>query len=168
MLVLESFEPMLDALAGVELVFIGRIGWITSAQRERLEGFRESHPSFRLIVDADDETIRNYVLNARATVFVSAAEGFGLPPVESLWLGTPVIASNHLPSLEQIGDEGVCIVDPLTPASLRDAAMALLDDTFYLDKALQASRLDLPRWDCFARDIAQWTAAVHESPVARP
>jgi glycosyltransferase involved in cell wall biosynthesis len=168
MIVLEAFESILEAVPGVELVFIGRIGWITSADRERLENFRESHPSFRLVTDADDETIRNCVSNARATIFVSAAEGFGLPPVESLWLGTPVIASKHLPSLEELGDEGVCIVDPLSSATVRDTAMALLDEAFYRTKVVQASRLDLPRWECFAHGIAEWTGAVHQSPIARP
>jgi glycosyltransferase involved in cell wall biosynthesis len=164
MMVLDAFEPLLESVAGCRLVFIGRMGWITSAQRQRLERFRSSHRSFQLLSDANDDTIREHVCNARATIFVSEAEGFGLPPVESLWLGTPVIVSRQLPSLEDFGEQGTCVVDPLTPEALRQAILALIDDGWHRRKVDEAAQLDLPRWEDFARNMGEWTAAVHSSP----
>ena len=58
------------------------------------------------------------MLDSWATIYISEAEGFGLPPVESLWLGTPVVASAAIPSLEAIGPAGVHIVEPVNTIEL--------------------------------------------------
>ena len=100
-----------------------------------------------------------YVRNARATLSPSSAEGFGLPPVESLWLGTPVVASKHIPSLEQIGSRGVCQVDPLDAAGIRAAVLSLLEPDYYSKKAAEAADLELPVWKGFAEQTAAWVTA---------
>ena len=55
--------------------------------------------------------LRRLMAQARAVLMPSLAEGFGLPIVEALTLGTPVLASN-LPAHLEVGGEFACYLDP--------------------------------------------------------
>jgi glycosyltransferase involved in cell wall biosynthesis len=164
-LVLDAFEPLLRSVEGLRLTFLGRLGWADAQVAERIQMAAGNWPGFAWLSDADDNCIRQHVERARATVYVSAAEGFGLPPVESLWLGTPVIASRNLPSLEEVGSGGVHVVDPLDAATLRDVVRLFLDDSFAEAKAREASAVALPTWASFARQVAKWCNS-GEQPAA--
>jgi glycosyltransferase involved in cell wall biosynthesis len=159
-LVLDAFEPILSSVPEVELTFVGRIGWVAPELVERIGRMRERYPNFTVCPDADDGMARRYVENCRATIYVSAAEGFGLPPVESLWLGTPVIASDGIPSLEEYGSRGICLVQPLDQHCLRQAVISFLDDKFHQKKAAEARRLPLPTWASLAAQVADWLESV--------
>jgi glycosyltransferase involved in cell wall biosynthesis len=76
---------------------------------------------------ADDDLVHLY--NA-AAVFVmpSLLEGFGLPAIEAMACGAPVVVSNRGALPEVVGDAGV-VFDPDTPDGLRDALLGVLDDT---------------------------------------
>jgi glycosyltransferase involved in cell wall biosynthesis len=60
-------------------------------------------------------------------VFPSLYEGFGLPPLEAMACGTPVIASNSSSLPEVIGDTGI-MVDPLDVGALLRAIELVLRD----------------------------------------
>jgi len=66
-------------------------------------------------------------LYSLATLFLypSLYEGFGLPPLEAMACGTPVIASNAASLPEVVGDGGV-LVDPQEPAAWAEAMVSLL------------------------------------------
>lgn len=64
---------------------------------------------------------------AKLFVFPSLYEGFGLPPLEAMACGTPVIASNASSLPEVVGDAGL-LIDPHDAAGLAEAMAALLDD----------------------------------------
>jgi glycosyltransferase involved in cell wall biosynthesis len=120
-LILDVFEPLLHQIEGLRLVFLGQVGWADSCLRERVRSMANGGcPGFEHHADPSDQLIRQHVLESWATIYISAAEGFGLPPVESLWLGTPVIVSSAVPSLEAIKPVGVHIVEPLNAPNLRE------------------------------------------------
>jgi glycosyltransferase involved in cell wall biosynthesis len=60
-------------------------------------------------------------------VFPSLYEGFGLPPLEAMACGTPVIASNATSLPEVVGDAGI-LVEPKNVNDLRNAILAVLFD----------------------------------------
>ena len=60
-------------------------------------------------------------------VYPSLYEGFGLPPLEAMACGTPVITSNTSALPEVVGDAGR-MVDPLDADALAEAMASLLDD----------------------------------------
>ncbi|HHW14153.1 MAG TPA: glycosyltransferase family 4 protein [Firmicutes bacterium] len=61
---------------------------------------------------------------ARFFVYPSLYEGFGLPPLEAMACGTPVIASRESSLPEVVGDAGL-LIDPYDPDSLADALLKL-------------------------------------------
>ncbi|MDZ4745143.1 MAG: glycosyltransferase family 1 protein [bacterium] len=64
---------------------------------------------------------------ARAFVFASLAEGFGLPVVEAMRCGCPVLTSS-LSSLPEVAGNAALLVDPYDEEAIRDAMMRLLED----------------------------------------
>ncbi len=89
---------------------------------------------------------------ARAFLFPSRYEGFGLPPLEAMACGTPVVAS-AMASLPEVVGEGGILVAPDDVAGLAAALARLLtDDAFYQEKRqaalAQAARFS---WETTAR-----------------
>lgn len=156
-LILDAFEPLLQRLPGLELLFIGKMGWVDSEFANKVRALSSDKRSgFRFCSSLDDHTIRGIVERSRATIYVSAAEGYGLPPVESLWCGTPVIASASIPSLIRLGSAGILYVEPLTVVNLRRAVLAFVDDSYANQKVDEAMRLGLPTWRSFTQEVLNW------------
>lgn len=93
-----------------------------------------------------DGQLRWLFENARASLYLSVDEGFGMPPLESLSLGTPVIASNIAVMVENL-PAGTTMVDPL---DLTAIARAIRDeDARELDAGRSAqlrSSVTQPEW----------------------
>lgn len=160
-LILDAFEPLMQKRPDVRLVFAGALGWVNRSYSERMFSLAVKSRQFSLVLDAGDSTLAELAADSVATIYLSEAEGFGLPPVESLWLGTPVIASAGIPSLEKIGNAGVHVVDPLTSLGIRKAAVAFLDEGYRMRKEYEAEALDLPTWPEFASEVCAWVEESH-------
>lgn len=98
----------------LRLVLAGRLGAETAQLAQSLGiGHRTE------IVDSpDDDELASLYRGALALVLPSLMEGFGLPALEAMACGTPVIASRAGSLPEVVGDAGV-LVDPLDPAAIR-------------------------------------------------
>lgn len=157
-LILDAFEPLLQQIPGLSLSFIGKMGWVDSELAQRVRSLASADSSgFRFHSTPDDETIRSYVGQSRATIYVSAAEGYGLPPVESLWLGTPAIASTRIPSLQGFG-LGIHYVEPVNAITLRSAVLAFIEEAYASQKVKEAMQLHLPTWQSFTDEVLRWCA----------
>ena len=114
-----------------KLVLAGRKGWLYDSIFERVQQCQiEADVIFTGYVKSQD--VAPLICGALAFVFPSLYEGFGLPPLESMACGTPVIASDVASIPEVVGDAGL-LVDPLQPAQLCDAMQRV-----WLDEALRA------------------------------
>lgn len=95
-----------------KLVLIGQPGW----ECEHVLRLLERAPELRLHVlqpgRCDDRQLQAWILHARALLFPSFAEGFGLPVLEALRLQVPVIASD-LPVFREFAGDLPDYVDPL-------------------------------------------------------
>jgi glycosyltransferase involved in cell wall biosynthesis len=156
-LILDAFLPLLKRIKGLQLSFIGKMGWVDPEFARKVRALAEDESSgFRFHSVSGDDDIRTCIERSRATIYVSAAEGYGLPPVESLWLGTPVIASNTIPSLKALRPGGVHIVEPLDAENLRRAVLAFLDDGYANQKTEETLAVELPSWRLFTEEVLQW------------
>jgi glycosyltransferase involved in cell wall biosynthesis len=97
-------------------------------------------------------------------VYPSLYEGFGLPPLEAMACGTPVITSNTSALPEVVADAGL-MVDPLDAAALAEAMAALLDDP-EARRALRAAGLRQAASFSW-RETAQRTATVYHRILER-
>ena len=156
-LILQAFEPLLREIKGLSLSFIGKMGWVDSRFEEKVRLLAANNDSrFRFFSASGDDEIRKCIEQSRATIYVSTAEGYGLPPVESLWAGTPVIASTTIPSLKALGPGGIHFVETLNAESLRDAVLAFVDDTYANQKTEETFALELPTWRSFTQQVLHW------------
>jgi glycosyltransferase involved in cell wall biosynthesis len=79
------------------------------------------------------ETLAAFYRLARAFVFPSLYEGFGLPPLEAMACGTPVVTSN-VSSLPEVAGGAALLVDPLDSAAIADGMVrAVTDDALRAD-----------------------------------
>jgi glycosyltransferase involved in cell wall biosynthesis len=103
-IVLDAFEERWRRGAADQLVLIGKIGWRIEDFERRIRQHPELGKRLLLIEGADDAVMRAHVQGARAVIIASEVEGFGLPLIEALQLGVPVIASD-IPVFREVGRE---------------------------------------------------------------
>lgn len=113
----------------------------------RLKALRRIQPRAHHYEAASDAFINQLCGAARATVFPTIAEGYGLPVLESLWKGRPCVCSD-LPVLREIADEGGCVlVAPNDRAAWMAALRTVLtDDAEWRRLAAEAAARSLPTW----------------------
>lgn len=144
------------------LVVAGRKGWLYEPilKRARDLGISERVHLLGWVDSSDAPAL--YRL-ARVFVFPSLYEGFGLPPLEAMACGTPVVCSNASSLPEVVGDAGIP-VDPHDTGALAQAiARVLADDALRADLSarglVQAGKFT---WERAARE----TLAVYERVAA--
>ena len=85
------------------------------------------HKHVRFLGFVPDQTLAVLYRLAHVFVFPSLYEGFGLPPLEAMASGTPVVTSNVSSLPEVVGDAAV-LVDPYDPAAIADAIRRVLTE----------------------------------------
>jgi len=73
------------------------------------------------------ETLASFYRLASAFVFPSLYEGFGLPPLEAMACGTPVVTSN-VSSLPEVAGDAALLVDPYNVDAIADGLVRVLTD----------------------------------------
>ncbi|WP_149535969.1 glycosyltransferase family 4 protein [Siccirubricoccus phaeus] len=131
-----------------KLVLIGRRGWECQhvfAMLDRCEVLRPHVIELSGLSDAD---MRAWLQNARAALFPSFAEGWGIPVVEALALQVPVICSD-IPVLREASQGLGDAVDPLDVRGWRDRILAYAGESAAARAARRAalSRFAPPGWD---------------------
>ena len=98
---------LLDAWARLnpapQLFIVGNRGWADTGLLARLDALPPDGP-IRVLSGLSDGAVAALLSGARALLFPSLAEGFGLPPLEAAALGTPVIAGDLAVTRELLGD----------------------------------------------------------------
>ncbi len=111
-------------------------------ERERLAGL-----AFRLGVEdqvrfpgrISDDELMEYLGTEQLMVFPSSLEGFGIPALEAMQAGLPLIASNRTSVPEVVGDGGIT-VDPENLEALADRMEEALFDEDVRERLIQAGR----------------------------
>ena len=85
------------------------------------------HQYVRFLGYVPEETLAVMYRLAGVFVFPSLYEGFGLPPLEAMASGTPVVTSN-VSSLPEVAGEAAVLVDPYDPGAIADGIARVLTD----------------------------------------
>lgn len=113
------------------------------------------------LFSGDDRILANLYKNAEIFVFPSLYEGFGIPPLEAMHYGTPVIASNVASIPEVVGNAGIYF-NPNDVEDIADKIDAVLNDK-QLKKLLQIKgiqREKLFSWDNCASETLKFYKSI--------
>ena len=157
----EAFAVVRDQLSShpvykdLRLIIIGdTISQYPSVRQAVIKSRAEAVVRFLGFVPFD--TLRCFYQSAAAFVFVSRYEGFGLPPLEAMACGTPVVASNVSSLPEVVGDSAVQVNPENVFEIARGIKEVLLDDD--LRATLIRCGLDQARrfsWERTAREVLE-------------
>jgi len=123
---------LIDAYAGLDtdlpLVIVGKKGWLWEDELSRVGYVADSKnpgKQVKLLEYVPASSLRYLYSGAFCLVFPSLYEGFGLPPVEAMSFGCPVITSN-VSCLPEICGDAALYVDPYEIGDIRDKMEGLL------------------------------------------
>lgn len=109
-----------------QLVIVGRKLWL--AESIFAEVSRQPWASDVILTGyVSDDDLPALYRTASAFVYPSLFEGFGLPPLEAMACGTPVITSN-ISSLPEVAGSAALLIDPLNEQELAAALQRILND----------------------------------------
>jgi glycosyltransferase involved in cell wall biosynthesis len=141
------------------LVMAGGKGWGGEDYRATVESLK-LHDRVRFAGFVADDHLPELYRGALLFVYPSLYEGFGLPVLEAMACGTPVVTSNRA-SLPEVAGDATLLVDPTRPEGLAGAMAAILTDSA-LSQELRTkglARAQTFTWDA----VAQQTIAIYRA-----
>jgi glycosyltransferase involved in cell wall biosynthesis len=158
-LMLEAFERLWAAGSDFTFVILGGPG---AAEPGLIDRLRELSWARRLtwIQLPDDNIIAHQLSRASALLFPSEGEGYGLPPLEALAVGCPVVVCDDLPALDGLSSGGQIRLRTVTVEALVTAMETLADVTSNAAYRRGIADLHLPTWQRFTADVERWIASV--------
>lgn len=151
----KNIESILHALAEIQddrAVFAQIGGNFTASQRD-LIGWLRLQSRVLQVPPTFGHVLYTWYQAADVLVFPSLYEGFGLPVLEAMASGTPVICSNRT-SLPEVAGDAAILIDPRDPLTLAEAIHSVLSDP---ERAADLRRRGLERakiftWERCARE----------------
>ncbi|OAN37084.1 glycosyl transferase family 1 [Chloroflexus islandicus] len=159
---LEAFALVSQSVPDVPLLIGGGKGWMYEPIFARLEQLN-LRDRVKFAGYIPEEELPLWYAAATVFVFPSIYEGFGMPPLEAMACGTPVITSNTSSLPEVVGDAGL-MVAPTDPIALAEAIRRVLVDA---DLRAELRQRGLARARRFSwADTAAKTLAAYREAVA--
>jgi glycosyltransferase involved in cell wall biosynthesis len=141
----DAFAALGGALADVRLVLAGPDGWGAEALADALARSPVADRVTRLGW-VDDAARADLLAGASVLAYPSRYEGFGLPPLEAMAAGVPVVATAVGAVPEVVGDAAV-LVPPGDPEALAEALRAVLLDAEQADDLRRRGRARVAAFD---------------------
>jgi glycosyltransferase involved in cell wall biosynthesis len=107
-----------------KLVIVGKKGWKYEQIEQTLKHYKMEKEVIFTGYLSDDELQKVYAL-ATVFVFPSLYEGFGIPPLEAMSCGCPVVSSNVASLPEVVGEAGL-LIDPKNAFKMAEAISSLI------------------------------------------
>lgn len=138
-----------------QLVIAGKKGWLYDSifALVKQHGLEEDVIFTGYVTDEDARLLLN---GAMVFVFPSHYEGFGIPPLEAMACGTPVVTSDTSSLPEVIGDAGI-MVKPKDIRGLADGILSILQDENLRARYIEAGYRQVAKftWENAARQLVE-------------
>ena len=143
---INAFVKMVEKynIDDLNFVLVGNKGWDFDSIFDRLDSCTLPRSRFIVTGFVPDENLAAIYSEAMMFVYPSFYEGFGLPPLEAMQCGLPVITSNNSSLPEVVGDAAI-MIDPNDQSALKDAMYKLYSDKEFRqqlsEKGIERSKL---------------------------
>ncbi len=146
--VIKGFVRMVhqEKMPDLNLILVGAAGWMFDKIFEEIEASAGIKSRIIITGFVADEDLAALYTDALMFVYPSFYEGFGLPPLEAMQCGTPVITSNTSSLPEVVGDAGIMIA-PTDLDALCEAMLSIYKSPFLRE---DLSRRSLERANKFS------------------
>lgn len=154
--VLGAFDRLWHAGHDYRLTILGNAGWHDPEFLTDLRARASKGDKLTWLESATDAEISIATASATATIYMSELEGYGLPAVEALAAGCPLIASGALPALAELPASGQVRLQSVTVETIMVAVEDLAQPARNRQMSAAARELRLPTWRQFTRSLADW------------
>lgn len=162
----KNLHLLLDAWAEVSshtrqratLLLAGSVGWGDARYRRSLA----DHPAASSVLMCgyvSDAQAATLLAGARATLVPSTYEGFGLPIVEAMAAGSPVLCSD-IPVFREVAGSAAALLSPDDPAAWARAIEQAVADHHWSDERIRSGKEHVQRY-------SWWTSAAEHERVLR-
>ncbi len=151
------------------LVVIGQRGWEAENVEDLLQRSRVLQGHITVLRQCSDAALRAWLHHARALLFPSFAEGYGMPVVEALAAGLPVLASD-LPVLRQMAGGVPEFLDPIDALGWIRAIKdyALPDSARRAAQLARLSGYQPPSWEQHFSRVDAFVDSLNDRPFNAP
>lgn len=147
-----------------EVRMVGGNGWTDEHVRATIARLKADGRALIDLGRVSEETLWNELASADAAAFASLHEGYGLPVVEALAVGTPVLTTSYGSQAEVAADGGCLTADPRDDESLVSALGRLIIDADLRESlSRQARDRAGTTWDDYANEL--WAFLVSSDDV---
>ena len=156
----KNYERLVKAFhrlgrSDLKLVIAGGRGWLAGPLYQCIDKLK-MRDRVRLIGFVDDVDLPALYSGAQVFAFPSLYEGFGIPPLEAMACGVPVVTSQTSSLPEVVGDAALC-VDPYNVDDLAEALRLTIDDETIRQVLIYKGykRAQLFSWQATARQLRE-------------
>jgi len=145
-----------------KLVLVGRLAWKNEALKD-VYSATKYRDDIILTGHISNEKLPKYLASADALTYVSVFEGFGIPILEGMASGTPVITSN-VSSMPEVSGDAALLIDPHDPQSIADGMQKVVEEAslrnVLIEKGYQ--RIQKFSWDTTAHHIYECLCLINK------
>jgi len=160
-MLLRVWSNLVEKLGGKapQLLIIGQRGWECDQVFAILDQNVSLEGAVLELGTCSDAQVASHLSQARALLFPSFVEGYGMPLAEALSAGTPVLTSD-LPIFREIGQSVPDLIDPLDAGGWETAILdyASENSASRLAQLARLTNYQTPTWDDHFAAVESWLA----------
>ena len=143
---LEAFEDLVREMPELKFCIVGERDRLRTADDSLSNWVTKLGNTVIFTGAVDDATLAAYYRNAAMLLFPSYYEGFGLPLLEAMQFGIPIVASNAA-SIPEVGGDAVVYFDPFDAEEIAAAMRKIFDGSYRVPLEAYEKQLNRFTWE---------------------